>query len=94
VDGHRHRGLRDRLDLHGLAFILALDHHPAVLAAPVDLRVVLSAILLGSVVLILADLPVVPVLALQRGLAAAQVSVLQVLVLVLQVALAAAQALA
>jgi hypothetical protein len=74
VDG-RHL-LRDHPDLRGLALVLAPDHLPAVLAVPVDLRVVLSAIPLRSVVGLPADLAVVPVLVLQVALAAAQVSVL------------------
>jgi hypothetical protein len=77
ADGHHHRGLPDRLGLHGLAWVLALDQHPAALAVPEDLRVVLSAIPLRSVVLLLAHLPVVPVVVLRvAALAAAQVSVL------------------
>ena len=76
VDGQHHLGLRDRLDLRGLALVLAPDHLPAALAVPVDLRLVLSAIPLRSVVGLLADLQVVPVSVLQVALAAAQVSVL------------------
>jgi hypothetical protein len=76
VDGRHLLGLRDHPDLQGLALALAADHLPAALAVPVDLRLVLSAIPLRSVVGLLADLPVVPVLVLQAALAAAQVSVL------------------
>jgi hypothetical protein len=100
ADGYHHLGLRDRdrLDLHGL--VLALDRHPADLVAPVDLRVVLLAVPLRSVVgLLLADLPVVPVLVLQVVSAAVLVSGLlpgseAIQAVRLQAHLAVAQALA